>query len=294
MGTRQFQILGTCPAWTSTVQAVQRIARAGLTCVLEGETGTGKEVLATVYASAADRALVCLDCSALGVLADDALFGHARGAYTDADGARVGAIKRADGGVLHLDEIGELPLHLQSKLLRVLQEGQVKQLGSDVVHRIDIMTVASTHRDLAAEVQAGRFRQDLYYRLCEVPVVRVPPLRERTADLGTFAVHFLAESFPRLQLSEATAALLGAFPWDAGNLRELRQAVLSAALVATTAGSPTVDPHHFRSRCRDRTLVAPVPVLASYLGLSTRAVYRRIRSGDIVQTVPGMYRLIGP
>ncbi|MDR2164106.1 MAG: sigma 54-interacting transcriptional regulator, partial [Zoogloeaceae bacterium] len=186
--------------------------------------------------------LVSLNCAALPeTLVESELFGHVRGAFSGAVRARHGKFELADGGTLFLDEVGELPLAIQAKLLRVLQSGQLQRLGSDHEHRVDVRLIAATNRDLAAEVQAGRFRADLYHRLSAYPL-RVPPLRERDGDVLLLAGHFLEQNRPRLGLralclAPAAQRALLRYDWP-GNVRELEHLIGRAALRALAA-SPT-------------------------------------------------------
>jgi DNA-binding NtrC family response regulator len=211
---------------------VGRVAPRDVTVLVSGESGTGKERVAEaiVHASRrADRPWVRFNCAALTPeLAEAELFGHARGAFTGAVRARPGLFGEADGGTLLLDEIGELAPPLQGKLLRVLQEGEVRPVGEERVRTVDVRVIAATHRDLAAEVRAGRFREDLYYRL-HVVHLRVPPLRERPEDVPVLARHFLSRFAVRfgldgLAITDGVLARLAAHPWP-GNVRELENAL---------------------------------------------------------------------
>jgi DNA-binding NtrC family response regulator len=200
--------------------------------LVTGESGTGKERVAEAIVLASQRAArpwVCFNCAALTPeLAEAELFGHARGAFTGAVRARPGLFGEADGGTLLLDEIGELAPALQAKLLRVLQEGEVRPVGEEKVRQVDVRVIAATHRDLAAEVRAGRFREDLYYRL-NVVHLKVPPLRERPEDVPVLARHFLARFAGRfgmegMAITDAVIARLATRRWP-GNVRELENAL---------------------------------------------------------------------
>ncbi|RZL94460.1 MAG: sigma-54-dependent Fis family transcriptional regulator, partial [Variovorax sp.] len=192
-----------------------------------GETGTGKEMVARALHRHSDRAgapFVAINCSAIPKeLLESELFGHVRGAFTGATGERAGCFRAADGGVLLLDEIGDMAPDVQAKILRALQEGEVTPLGSHRTVKVDVRVVAATHRDLAAAVRAGQFRQDLLYRL-DVLSIRVPPLRERRDDIVALAGHFLrraaAPGAPKV-LSEGAVRQLMGHDWP-GNVRELR------------------------------------------------------------------------
>jgi two-component system response regulator AtoC len=221
--------------------AVERIAPKDITVLVRGETGTGKELVAALVHAESGRAskpLVRFNCAAIPPeLAEAELFGHARGAFTGAAQARRGFFAQADGGTLVLDEVGELPLGLQPKLLRALQEGEIQPVGAGRVERVDVRVVASTNRDLLADARAGRFREDLYYRLAVVEVV-VPPLRERLEDVAPLAAEFTRRYADRfgmgdVRLSPELLAALQRAPWP-GNVRELENAI--ARMVALSGG----------------------------------------------------------
>ena len=205
----------------------RRIARSDATVLLTGETGTGKEVFARLIHASSPRAaktLVPVNCGAIPeALLESELFGYVRGAFTGATTARKGRIAAAEGGTLFLDEIGELPLSLQVKLLRVLQERTYEPVGSAEPVAADFRLVAATHRDLAAEVEAGRFRQDLYFRLLVCPV-ELPPLRDRTGDVPHLFRHFWRKRGESRPVDAAVLAALGAWRWP-GNIRELENLV---------------------------------------------------------------------
>jgi two-component system response regulator HydG len=211
---------------------VARVAPRDVTVLVTGESGTGKERVAEALVRAsrrADRPFVRFNCAALTPeLAEAELFGHAKGAFTGAVRARPGLFGEADGGTLLLDEVGELAPSAQGNLLRVLQEGEVRPVGEERVRHVDVRVIAATHRDLQELVRAGRFREDLYYRL-DVVQLRVPPLRERPEDIPVLARHFLqrfAERFGLASLSVPDALMdrLAAHAWP-GNVRELENAV---------------------------------------------------------------------
>jgi DNA-binding NtrC family response regulator len=211
---------------------VGRVAPRDVTVLVSGESGTGKERVAEAIVAAsrrADRPFVRFNCAALTPeLAEAELFGHVRGAFTGATRARPGLFGEADGGTILLDEVGELAPGAQAKLLRVLQEGEIRAVGEERVRKVDVRVLAATHRALAEEVRAGRFREDLFYRL-DVVHLRVPPLREHPEDVPVLARHFLsrfAERFgtPSLRVDEALLHRLAGLPWP-GNVRELEHAV---------------------------------------------------------------------
>jgi len=186
-------VVGGSAAMQELLQTVARVGPKHVTVLVRGETGTGKELIASLVHAQSARAsapLVRFNCAAIPAeLAEAELFGHARGAFTGADRARSGYFSAANGGTLVLDEIGELPLSIQAKLLRVLQEGEIQQVGTSRIERVDVRVIACTNLDLAAEVRRGRFRMDLYYRLAVVELI-VPPLREHREDIPSLAVRF--------------------------------------------------------------------------------------------------------
>ncbi|MBX7097292.1 MAG: sigma 54-interacting transcriptional regulator [Myxococcaceae bacterium] len=217
---------------------LEKLSGTEVPIVLWGETGTGKEVLAKAVHQASDRRdgpWVVVDCGAIAAnLVESELFGHARGAFTGAVSERKGAFTKANGGTIFLDEIGELPLELQPRLLRVLESGQVKRVGDDTWRSVDVRVVAATHRDLEAQVRAGAFRQDLYYRLV-VAQVRIPPLRDRAEDLPLLVQRFLAEQGKeKFELPQELRARMAAYSWP-GNVRELRNVVARAVAGDTRA-----------------------------------------------------------
>ncbi|WP_373049444.1 sigma-54 interaction domain-containing protein [Vulgatibacter sp.] len=205
----------------------RRIARSDATVLLTGETGTGKEVFARLLHAAsprAERLLVPVNCGAIPeALLESELFGYVRGAFTGASSPRRGRIAAAEGGTLFLDEIGELPLSLQVKLLRVLQERSYEPVGSTEPVAADFRLVAATNRDLAAEVEAGRFRQDLYFRLLVCPI-ELPPLRERPGDVVPLFCHFWGKRGETRQVEASVFTALEGHRWP-GNIRELENLV---------------------------------------------------------------------
>ncbi|WP_437738311.1 sigma 54-interacting transcriptional regulator [Sorangium sp. So ce1335] len=226
-------------AMVKVFQVVQRLARAQTTVLVLGETGAGKEVVSEQIHRASPRAggpFVRLSCAALPeTLLESELFGHEKAAFTGADRRKIGYFEAAQGGTLLLDEIGELPLAMQAKLLRVLETRRMARIGGTQEIELDVRVVCATHRDLQAEVAAGRFRQDLYYRISTF-VLRVPPLRERRAEIALLAhrfAHQVAERMgePAPRFAPAAMLVLEAHAWP-GNLRELRNAVEHAVVLA--------------------------------------------------------------
>jgi two-component system, NtrC family, response regulator AtoC len=218
---------------------IAQIARTRSTVLILGESGTGKELVARAIhdnSPRAHRRFVAVNCAAIpAALLESELFGHTRGAFTDALRDRSGLFEDADGGTLFLDEIGELPLALQSKLLRALQEGEIRRVGETVPIAVDVRLVAATLRDLSEEVAASRFREDLYYRLNVVPL-RIPPLRERAEDIPQLARFFARRTSQRhrlgaIELSDEVVEALRRQPWP-GNVRELENVIERALVLA--------------------------------------------------------------
>ena len=220
---------------------LERIAVTDATVLVTGDTGTGKELVAEALHESSPRAagpFVVLDCGAIPPnLVESELFGHERGAFTGASSTYVGAFERADKGTVFLDEIGELPLDLQPKLLRVLERKEVRRIGGSKTINVDIRVVAATNRDLGVEVNKGRFREDLYYRLA-VARVHVPPLRERRDDIPLLVEHFLATlpNGDKTKLRPETLELMKKHEWP-GNVRELRNVIERAVLLSEAPGS---------------------------------------------------------
>jgi transcriptional regulator with GAF, ATPase, and Fis domain len=237
-------LVGRSAAMQHLFRVLQRVASASSNVVLHGETGTGKDVIARAIHDASERRLgpfVVLDCGAVApALVESELFGHARGAFTGALAARAGAFELADGGTIFLDEIGELPLELQPRLLRALEASTIKRVGETAYRRVDVRVVAASHRDLAAEVTSGRFRSDLFYRL-SVMLVRVPPLRERGEDIPLLVEHFVRTLGREVaELPPGTIERFSCHPWP-GNVRELRNEIERALVMRGDVG-PTAPP----------------------------------------------------
>jgi DNA-binding NtrC family response regulator len=236
--TQLDEAIGHCVAMRRIFRILDCVAKTDATVLLQGETGTGKEILARALVRRSLRAepYVVVDCSAVTPsLLSSELFGHERGAFTGAIAQRKGAFESAQGGTVFLDEIGELPLDVQPMLLRVLEAREFRRVGSNQTIKADVRIVAATSRDLDAEVSAGRFREDLYFRLAVVPI-RVPPLRARREDIPVLVRHILAQlaNGKALQPSERTMQWLVNHDWP-GNIRELRN-LLERATVLSAAG----------------------------------------------------------
>ncbi|MGF1469250.1 MAG: sigma 54-interacting transcriptional regulator [Sandaracinaceae bacterium] len=242
-------VVGGALAMREIFGLLERLGPTDATVLIGGETGTGKDVLArAIHASGprADRPFIVVDCGAVvGSLIESELFGHERGAFTGATASRQGAFELADGGTLFLDEIGELPLDLQPKLLRALEQRAIRRVGGNHPTRVDIRVIAASKRNLKMEVERGKFREDLYFRLAVVPV-ELPPLRERREDIPLLAEHLLADlaradasgETPR-RLSRASLDALMAHDWP-GNVRELRNVLERAAYLSRASGHDEV------------------------------------------------------
>jgi len=225
-------IIGDSPAMKSVLAQLEKVIDTRATVCIEGETGTGKELIASAIhhqSSRRDKMFVAQNCAALPEnLLESELFGHKRGAFTSADSDKKGLFEIADGGTLFLDEMGEMPMSLQAKLLRVLQEGTIRPVGATSEKQVDVRIICATNRDLSAEVEKGRFRQDLYYRLMVFPI-RLPPLRDRREDIPQLAAHFLkryAEEY-RIEspgFTQDALDALSSYNWP-GNIRELENEI---------------------------------------------------------------------
>ncbi|MFK8138608.1 MAG: sigma 54-interacting transcriptional regulator [Bdellovibrionales bacterium] len=230
--------------WNTTLKSLGRFAQTSYPVLLLGESGTGKEILARELHRLSERSqypFVSINCSALNAnLIESELFGHIKGSYTDAKNDRKGAFQEANGGTLVLDEIGDLPIELQAKLLRALENKEIRPLGSDRNIKIDVRIVASTHKDLHQLMQQGLFRQDLFYRLNVINVL-IPPLRERSEDFESILFQFAREH--RVRFSHNCIQEMKKFKW-VGNIRELKNFVARAS---ATYPMETVQPEHIQS-----------------------------------------------
>jgi hydrogenase-4 transcriptional activator len=235
---RDDELIGADAGLRDVVRQIEQVAPTDAPVLLLGETGSGKDVVARAIHARSARAtgpILRVNCGAIAPgLVDSELFGHERGSFTGAAAQRRGWFERAEGGSLFLDEIGELPLAAQVRLLRVLQDGVFERVGGSEPLHVDVRVIAATHRDLGALVRAGAFREDLYYRV-HVFAIRLPPLRQRKADIPILAAHFAARSGTRLgavqlAVTPADAALLQSYDWP-GNVRELAAVIERAAIL---------------------------------------------------------------
>jgi PAS domain S-box-containing protein len=278
------EILGRSEAMLRVLREVQEVAETDASVLISGETGTGKELVArAVHAASArhDRPFVAVNCGAVPAsLIESEFFGHVKGAFTGATGARKGRFALADGGTIFLDEVGELPLEVQVKLLRVLQEGEFEPVGSSETRRVNVRVIAATNRDLLHEVRDGRFRADLYYRLHVFPIA-VPALRERGEDVVLLAAEFATRCATTLRrtvepLSEACARRLRAYAWP-GNVREL-QNVIERAVITARDGQLNLDRAIPEAEAAPRGEGGPVLTEAELRELERRNLLRALEA----------------
>ena len=297
------ELIATSPAMQPVLRLMERVGPSDANALITGEHGTGKEVVARWLHAASARAGRTLVTVNLGGLAEGVfeseLFGHNKGAFTDAKTDRIGRFELADGGTLFLDEIANLTLSQQAKLLRVLQTGELERVGSSKTRKLDVRVLSATNADIAADVAAGKFREDLLFRINTIEI-RLPPLRERRDDIPLLAAHFLKEYATRYRKpttkfhADAMRALLG-YSWP-GNVRELAHAIERAVLLAEGDTVRTVDlnlrpPGEAPARLEDMSLeevervliqkalaraAGNVTTAAKALGLSRSALYRRL------------------
>jgi len=232
------EIVGSAPSFRAALAIAAKAARARVPVLIEGESGVGKEVVAEAIHAASPRAkklLVTVNCGAIAQnLVESELFGHEKGAFTGAFERHIGKFQHAEGGTILLDEVGELPLEAQVKLLRVLQSGEIQPIGSRATRDVDVRVIAATNKTLIDEVAAGRFREDLYYRL-NVVQVTIPPLRDRRGDIPALARHLMSRIAQQpglrdLGITEEAMALLRDYAWP-GNVRQLQNALFRAAVL---------------------------------------------------------------
>ncbi len=292
-------MVGSCPAMEELFSRVRKVAPTAATVLILGESGTGKELVARAIheqSTRSDAPLVAVNCAAIPEgLIESELFGHEKGAFTGAQAARTGLVEAADGGTLFLDEIGELPAAAQARLLRVLQEGEVRKVGATRSRKVDVRVVAATHRDLPAMVREGTFRQDLFFRLRVMEIV-VPPLRERGADVRLLAEHLLARAAARMHAPKAAftpdaLAAIDAHPWP-GNVRELENAIERAVILCETGRitpellgiDPADEPaategdsleDYFRRFGREHDATMSETEIARALGISRKSLWER-------------------
>jgi formate hydrogenlyase transcriptional activator len=290
------QIVGSSPALEAVLEQVERVGPTDATVLILGETGTGKELIAqAVHNTSArcNRRFVKVNCAAIPLdLLESELFGHERGAFTGAIAQRVGRFELAHQGTLFLDEVGDIPLALQPKLLRVLQEREFERLGSGRTHHVDVRLVAATNGDLAGLVARNEFRSDLYYRLNVFPIA-LPPLRAREEDIPALVMHFVGTFSRRMgkrinEVPEETMQAFRAYPWP-GNIRELQNLIERAVIRASDGVLPNPLP-----------VPGPQPVLGSTVpkirGEPEPAAQKTLRDSErefIIQTLDAVGWVIG-
>jgi DNA-binding NtrC family response regulator len=279
------ELFGESVAMREVFAVLERAAASDVTVLIEGESGTGKELAArSLHAASRRRAepYVVFDCGSVPAdLAESELFGHKKGAFSGAVADRLGAFQRADGGTLCLDELGELPLDLQPKLLRVLETGDVRPVGSDQPRKVDVRVVASTNRDLHAESKRGRFRSDLYYRL-EVVRVRMPPLRQRPEDIPGLVARLLEGKLPAGdKIAGQNLRKLVAYAWP-GNVRELRNVLARAVTLAPSPGFEKLVMNLGPASAAPLTIGSELP------GVSTNVPYKEAKE-QLLQSFDQLY-----
>ena len=280
------QIIGNSPALEAVLEQVERVAPTGSTVLIQGETGTGKELVAHAIhniSSRCGRPFVRLNCAAIPLdLLESELFGHEKGAFTGAIAQKIGRFELADKGTLFLDEVGDIPPALQPKLLRILQEQEFERLGSARTHQVDVRLVAATNRDLAEMVKRGEFRSDLYYRLNVFPIL-LPPLRERREDIPALVTHFVEILGRRMgreieHIPSETMTALSSHQWP-GNIRELQNLIERAVILSN-----------------DGVLPNPLPTAETEPRAATSLVATTLRDSErtlILQTLEGVGWVIG-
>lgn len=292
------EIVGSAPKFRAALAIAAKAARARIPILIEGESGVGKEVVAEAIHAASPRAkrpLVTVNCAAIPAnLLESELFGHEQGAFTGAFTRQIGKLVDADGGTLILDEIGDLPLDAQVKLLRFLQSGEVHPLGARHPREIDVRVIAAGNRVLLDEVAAGRFREDLYYRLAVVQVA-IPPLRERRGDVPALARHLLARiarqpGLRDLGMTDEAMALLASYAWP-GNVRQLQNALFRAAVLCEGDALTAADFPHIAAQ----SLAPPLPGEPSGAGVALYQPDGNLRAleaieADVIRLAIGHYR----
>ena len=269
------KIIGSAPATRHAMEQIQKVAGGKTTVLLHGESGTGKEVFARALHALSPRrekAFVAINCAAIPrELLESELFGHERGAFTGAVEKRIGRFELADRGTLFLDEIGDMDLSLQSKMLRVLEEGEIMRVGGVVRVKVDVRIVAATHRNLPDAIQQKLFREDLFFRLNVFPIT-LPPLRERREDIPALAEHFLGHYCREMQketksLSAAASEAMMAHPWS-GNIRELQNAIERAVILSDGC---EILPEHINLRVRSNDPLPAIPLTGPLHAISEAA-----------------------
>lgn len=299
------EIVGSAPDFRAALAIAAKAARARVPMLIEGESGVGKEVVAEAIHAASPRAkkrMITVNCGAIPAnLVESALFGHEKGAFTGAFERQIGKFQEADASTLFLDEIGELPLDAQVKLLRVLQSGEIQPIGGRMVRDVDVRVIAATNKTLLDEVAAGRFREDLYYRL-NVVQVTIPPLRDRDADIPALARHMLTRiaqqpGLRSLGITDEALSLLMAYEWP-GNVRQLQNALFRAAVLCDGDALTRADFPEIARQVADPRPATRVPnlnVAADGAGVTLYRADGNLRpleeiEADVIRLAIGHYR----
>jgi transcriptional regulator with GAF, ATPase, and Fis domain len=283
-------MIGNSKVQEKLLQKVRQVAKTDTTVLISGETGTGKELLARAIHAASqrkDRPLVKINCSTLPVgLIENELFGHEKGAFTGATARKIGRFELADGGTIFLDEIGDLPLELQAKLLRVLQEGELERVGGNSTIAVNVRVIAATNRNLADSIAAGEFREDLFYRLNVFPILS-PPLRNRKNDIAMLAHHFLQKYGAKIgkrfnSIDAPVLARLQAYDWP-GNVRELEN-IIERAIVLSEGSSLQLEECGWK--------IEGGGGAAARLGLAPSTLRERIKKYGLRRKAPAVVRYL--
>ncbi len=295
------EIVGSAPQFRAALAIAAKAARARVPILIEGESGVGKEVVADAIHAASPRSkkpMITVNCGAIPQnLIESELFGHEKGAFTGAFTRHIGKFADADGGTLFLDEIGELPLDAQVKLLRFLQSGEVQPIGARGPREVDVRVIAATNKTLADEVEAGRFREDLYYRL-NVVQVTIPPLRDRKGDVPALARHLLARiarqpGLRGLGITDAAMDLLMSYAWP-GNVRQLQNALFRAAVLCDSDALTSLDFPHIANQTRARATPVqssqPQPAGVTLFEADGHLRPLDVIEADIIRLAIGHYR----
>ena len=295
------EIVGKSPTLRVILRQVDLVASTDATVLIFGESGTGKELVARAIHAQSQRRdlpLVRVNCASIPrELYESEFFGHVKGAFTGAMRDRAGRFELADGGTLFLDEVGEIPLELQSKLLRILQEGEYERVGEDTIRKVDVRIIAATNRDLMKEVEAGRFRRDLYYRLNVYPI-EVAPLRRRMEDVPILATYFIEQAskslnYPRPILSDDQLTTLQQYDWP-GNVREL-QNVINRAVIVSQGHPLQFDLPRGKSLSLETPRLGQLNRVRYQIGIMTDEVMRERERNNLIAALERSHgRIYGP
>jgi len=282
------EIIGESPALKRALSQIESVAPTPVSVLIHGDSGVGKEMIARAIHTRSDRAdkpMIKVNCASIPKdLFESEFFGHVRGSFTGAHQDRVGRLQLADGGTLFLDEIGEIPLSQQGKLLRALQEGEFERIGDERTMKVDVRIVAATNRNLMDEIKAGRFREDLYYRISVFPV-EVPPLRDRLDDIAPLAVHFLTAICNELgreplTITRQQIAILKQHHWP-GNIRELKN-IIERAVISSPGTRLKLDTSFTAARSAISGSAAPAATAPGQGEFVTDAEFRELEKANIV------------